>query len=1752
MYKFRNNNLIAIILTCIMVFSGLITPIGMGNKIVWAENSKIEPTVTEAVYSDKNEQDGIWEAVESNTNENLVDIWKSSDGEVFILGQRSIYKYVSGEGLKVLYHTDEPTVYLDSIWGTSSENIYVVGGIYEDDSAYVQGYSEQSIFLKYDGNKCKRIDLDLNSNIYYYPWYDIEGVDKDNIFIVGMGFIIRYDGNKWTNFKLSDYELFSGIQVKNENDIYILGQNEDYMAMFMHFNGEEWKQYDSECEDITFSDIFVKDFNEIYLAGRDDCDRNGFGKNVKFDGKNFTEATELSEFKRINDFWTKNSNNTYAVGYDEDEKGLIYHYDGSKWRKVAVPEVLLDEKLNCIVGIDKENLLVVGDHGTILEYKVTDKKDLKLSKLDVTIDVSKKTLDIDALVSYIGKRDAENVTIAVYGVVYGEDDYDFIKEETTTFEPNCTNTIKFKDIPIEKLNNKNIKVVVDALNIVKEEDEENNILEKEIKTDLSIVDIKFLENRETIYKANKENKGFRIKYANNGNIKIKNIDILVYENNQVIHKFPFKELPNEGTVELDKWTPKSGTIKLKAVIDENDVIPETDEENNEKSIDLKIVANIKDMNWIKINIPEWDPVDCGTGMPYNAPNGVGDILAFENGEIYVKARRGLYKYEKKQGGTSWQLIKNRDEVDCIWGDSPKNIFTAKYLQKSDDKNECFVEHFNGENWKRINIDHPDVINNSLGIRQVWGSSREDIYINNGKGIYHYDGASWKAYDLGFKLYRDPLIASHDNIYALSIDQKIYHYDGDRWSGYKVNYKGLSDREIEDIYLDANNHLCIVYKQNINGINSDIEQLGVACFNGESWKSISFPFLTRRINLSSNIHRRTRLCILDENNIYLMKDSLYYYDGQNWNEIAGTNNDDLIKPDGIDSGLDTIIGFGSDKLFLAGDRGRVWYRGTGLDIKEDSDYNNNEQDVNSVKVYIRVEGYDKTFVPRTSIVVDNFDLTPYLGKATGESATESKGWGPDRLKNPTVAHALIKALEQQGFDCTDHNSGCDLQDYGWSLYIAMIGGDREFDHRHTSGWMYRVNGWLPNYGCQAYRLKGGEDILWYFGAYGFDTWVTEIESDKSSVNTGEKVEVKLKGVVTPYNEEGDSFGSDREKLIKNATIYVNGKPYEMDGKEVKTNEEGKATLIFYEPGTYEISAERINGEGLRDIVRPLPIKIQVRGESKTPSGGINLDIKDVDKTLDELDKNMDKINTSEEEKEVVKKVTEIKNKLKKAAEKVKNEKEAHNVFNKATKTINILVKLSDKIMDKDNKKDVSIIAVENMKIILKLMDKITDKKEINKATSDIIDAAGNLIEKLGGENKKEFIDNAVKATKKAIEKSFRQEISKDALEERKDTVLVKIDMDEINAMTDEIESIEREMKEKLKQNKINQKIDLEKILKIEIPSKDKKEVYISLASNVINNLKQDGIEKLEIRTENAVFKLTPNTFNDKENKEEIALIAKIVDRNILTPLERYKIPKDCVLIDLDAKVGNEKINKFNEPIEVSIPYKGKVNKGETVQVFLLKKDGTIENMGGEYDSDTKMVTFTTPHFSKYFANKVKVIFKDLGGYEWAKEAIEAMAQKGIINGREEGIFDPSANITRAEFATLMTKMMGYNTENIEIPFTDVDKDTWYYDYVGAAYKNGLIRGRSSTVFDPNGKITREEMAVIVAKVLKQKGYKEATLEELNIFRDKEEISVWAREAVSMCVKEKIIRGMEDGRFAPKERANRAQAAVMLYKLYNLIH
>ena len=168
------------------------------------------------------------------------------------------------------------------------------------------------------------------------------------------------------------------------------------------------------------------------------------------------------------------------------------------------------------------------------------------------------------------------------------------------------------------------------------------------------------------------------------------------------------------------------------------------------------------------------------------------------------------------------------------------------------------------------------------------------------------------------------------------------------------------------------------------------------------------------------------------------------------------------------------------------------------------------------------------------------------------------------------------------------------------------------------------------------------------------------------------------------------------------------------------------------------------------------------------------------------------------------------------------------------------------------------------------------------------------------------------------------------------------------------------------------------------------------------------------------------------------------------------------------------------------------------------------------------------------------FTDLEGVEWAKSAISALYEKGIVAGDGEGKFDPSRNIKREEFVKMIVLAFGIEPKTGTNEFSDCIPGAWYEEYINAGVDAGLIKGVSAEEFGVGRNITREDMAVIVARAMKLD-----ISAESETFTDDDEISDYAKDAV-YAVKEKgVISGLGDGRFAPKMFATRAQAAKIIY-------
>lgn len=113
--------------------------------------------------------------------------------------------------------------------------------------------------------------------------------------------------------------------------------------------------------------------------------------------------------------------------------------------------------------------------------------------------------------------------------------------------------------------------------------------------------------------------------------------------------------------------------------------------------------------------------------------------------------------------------------------------------------------------------------------------------------------------------------------------------------------------------------------------------------------------------------------------------------------------------------------------------------------------------------------------------------------------------------------------------------------------------------------------------------------------------------------------------------------------------------------------------------------------------------------------------------------------------------------------------------------------------------------------------------------------------------------------------------------------------------------------------------------------------------------------------------------------------------------------------------------------------------------------------------------------------VTVSFQDVPADAWYAKAVNSLASLGIITGKTDGRFDPNAPITRAQFVAIISRFAKVNSEK-EVSFTAVSRNDWFYPYLRTAVNYGWINGRADGSFAPNAGITRTETAVIINRML----------------------------------------------------------------------
>jgi surface protein len=207
----------------------------------------------------------------------------------------------------------------------------------------------------------------------------------------------------------------------------------------------------------------------------------------------------------------------------------------------------------------------------------------------------------------------------------------------------------------------------------------------------------------------------------------------------------------------------------------------------------------------------------------------------------------------------------------------------------------------------------------------------------------------------------------------------------------------------------------------------------------------------------------------------------------------------------------------------------------------------------------------------------------------------------------------------------------------------------------------------------------------------------------------------------------------------------------------------------------------------------------------------------------------------------------------------------------------------------------------------------------------------------------------------------------------------------------------------------------------------------------------------------------------------------------------------------------------------------------------------ELQSAEFDINTLTINATykdktstsvyQPSVSISVESKPSIEFSDIAN-STEKDKIEEFVSKGYLNGYGDNTFRPTDQMTRAEFIKLVNRVFDL-TEKGTQSFKDVNSSAWYYDELLIAMKAGYINGYDDNTFRPNDTISREEIAVIIARITGIKANSDVN------FADSNKVSSWATDAVNAVYDKGIVSGYSDNTFRPQSKAERQHVVKMLY-------
>ncbi|MBE6951924.1 MAG: hypothetical protein E7452_00005, partial [Ruminococcaceae bacterium] len=258
-------------------------------------------------------------------------------------------------------------------------------------------------------------------------------------------------------------------------------------------------------------------------------------------------------------------------------------------------------------------------------------------------------------------------------------------------------------------------------------------------------------------------------------------------------------------------------------------------------------------------------------------------------------------------------------------------------------------------------------------------------------------------------------------------------------------------------------------------------------------------------------------------------------------------------------------------------------------------------------------------------------------------------------------------------------------------------------------------------------------------------------------------------------------------------------------------------------------------------------------------------------------------------------------------------------------------------------------------------------------------------------------------------------------------------------------------------------------------------------------------------------------------------------------------------DINVTSGGKHISDMGGKITVHAPYElARDEDPDSIVVFYVDEHGNKERCETSYDPIKQRVNWKTDHLSLYMIDHCpSATFTDLDTEAWYHEATDYALTNGLMGGYGNGYFGPNDALSRGMLVQILYNLEGKPAVGGEMPFTDVAEGKYYVDAIMWAQQNNIVGGYGNGLFGPDDSITREQLATIMWRYAKYKGYDVSVGENTNIlsYDDAFDVAEWAIPAMQWACGSGMIQGIADGstmNLAPQGNATRAQAAAILQR------